>query len=390
MSRNVCYDILGTWIILSFILIISRNILDPVFVGRTNQALIYTFFMYLVLTKYIKFVSLYIWIFIISLVFSTLIHYSNPEYDRPMETTVHWIFLILFLYMGCKYYRGKWLLYFLLMIFIVNCLIGFYEKLSLSHLFNYNLNMLVNHERMGDQGRMFFRSFALFGHPLYNANITSIIMAFVLVSNNIGKYIKVLLIIIGILGLISFNSRSSMAIWAIILLFYTFIKYKFSFILLIMLVVLFFTQDIINFFVDNEILGRLSEGLNDSSSETRWQCYSIFALQNWNVESILGGLGIIYYPFTDISLENGVLLTLGYWGWFVGAYKVIIELFLSYQSIQRRYDISEIFIIFLASWGVAFCNNNSFTFLYLSFLYVTIIAFNGFNKLYKSRQYIFK
>lgn len=378
MNRNLYYDISGTWILLTYILVVSNNMIGPTYMGWVDQILIFGSLLFICATRYAKEVPRYIWGLVFLMVFSTFVHFSNPDYQRPIQTTAHWIFLIFFFVIALQYYKGKWLLYLIIAFFIINCSIGCYERLTLSRFLTYDISMLEIHESVGEQGATFFRSFALLGHPLYNANVTSLIMAFILVSDKIGKYKKTALILLGLMGLISFNSRASMLIWGLILVFYYTSKYKYSFIILSILVLLFVAQPIISFFVDNELVGRLGEGLDDSSTETRWLCYAVFGAQEWNMSSRLGGLGTIYYPYSEVSLENGVLLTLGYWGWYAGGYKVIAELVLTYKALKKKYDFTKIIVIFLASWGVAFCNNNTFIPIFLSFLAITTIAFNSY------------
>ena len=45
---------------------------------------------------------------------------------------------------------------------------------------------------------------------------------------------------------------------------------------------------------------------SDSSSETRLTAFELFFIYPWKTEDIVYGLGDwIYYPFTEIRLENG-------------------------------------------------------------------------------------
>lgn len=380
INRQNYYNIICTWTLLTFVLVFVQNIIGPTLNGQISQILIYGSLLLFVLQKDAKTVPAYIWIYSVVLLFSTCIHYANPEYEQPFLTPIHWIFLMFFLSIALKNYNGKWVLIILITFYISNCLLGVYERVTQTHILVYSSDILEAQEKYGERQDSFFRAFALLGHPLYNANVTSMIIAFVLLSKNINKYVKIALIIIGALALWAFNSRAAILITAGIFVYYYLCNYKYTFILFVCVVSFFFLQPLIQIMTDNEILGRLSEDIYDESSETRLLAYMVFGAQNWDTESRLGGLGIIYYPMSETSLENGVLLTLGYWGWYAGAYKVWAELYSTYKAIKDSFDFNGKVIIFMASWGIAFCNNNSFSFLVLSFLILSIVAFNGFDK----------
>ena len=80
-------------------------------------------------------------------------------------------------------------------------------------------------------------------------------------------------------------------------------------------------------------------------------------------------------PGTILSLENGVLLTLGYWGWIIGVLKVVLEFLLTYKCLYN-YEVKDKIIILTSFWGVAYMNNNSFNPLMLSMFVIVFIAFN--------------
>ena len=111
--------------------------------------------------------------------------------------------------------------------------------------------------------------------------------------------------------------------------------------------------------MEKELLGRLDFDFSDNSSQTRLLAFLLFAAQPWTLKSILFGGEVIMMPGTDLSIENGVLLTLSYWGWVIGFLKNLLELVISYRCL-RGYLIKDRFIILMAFWGVSFTNNNSF------------------------------
>ena len=115
------------------------------------------------------------------------------------------------------------------------------------------------------------------------------------------------------------------------------------------------------------LLGRFNFDFSDSSSETRLTAFELFFIYPWKTEDIVYGLGDwIYYPFTEIRLENGFLLNLSYWGWIVGSIKSFAEIYLTYNCLSF-YSFNDKIIIMLAIWGVASLNNNMTYIMLLSF-----------------------
>lgn len=136
---------------------------------------------------------------------------------------------------------------------------------------------------------------------------------------------------------------------------------------------------VLDFIANNEIFGRLNEGVEDGSTQTRLDAFMFFAMHQWNTTNILLGGDIIYMPGSILSLENGVLLNLGYWGWIIGSLKTIMEVVISYKLLPADFDAKTKMIIMAACWGVAFMNNNSFQPLVFSYFMFVNIAFRHIN-----------
>ncbi len=66
----------------------------------------------------------------------------------------------------------------------------------------------------------FFRSTSLLGHPLANAQVVAVFMAFIAVSDFKRKYIQIILFILGYVSLFCFNSRGATLIVTIIIVPY--------------------------------------------------------------------------------------------------------------------------------------------------------------------------
>lgn len=102
---------------------------------------------------------------------------------------------------------------FLILLFVINAVISIYET--------YTHNLLIYPERPGvintDVG---FRSAGLFGHPLQNAMTMSILTGFILVDSILSSLKKYTLFILGIISILSSNSRSSIILWGPFILMY--------------------------------------------------------------------------------------------------------------------------------------------------------------------------
>lgn len=90
---------------------------------------------------------------------------------------------------------------------------------------------------------------------------------------------------------------------------------------------------------------------------------------------MLFGGDVIFYPGTKVSLENGYLLTLGYWGIVFGGIKIILDLILPISIFKRDVKPIVLLTLCIGCWGCALGNNNSFSFYPLTFLVLATIAF---------------
>lgn len=268
---------------------------------------------------------------------------------------------------------------FSLIFYIIECGISIYEKINISYLIKYKTldeyNALSN--LISDNSE--FRSVSLMLHPLYNANTVSIFLIFILFSDKLEKWKKYVLIIMGLLALWGFNSRAAMVIWFIIIIyklfFYNTKRIKF----IISLVVLYFTIPfVIDFVITSGIFGRLTDMTSlDDSSLSRITAFDIFFNERWSFNDVVVGGRSLCYPGTNITLENGILLDLGYWGLIIGTIKVICEILITYNVVVK-YKFMDKVLIILAIWGVAFMNNNSFQTWIIPMFIMADITFNNY------------
>lgn len=330
------------------------------------------------LSKYKKKLDTLAFIYVISLAIIALFHIGLHSVDNPIKNSLIWINIILIIYIyKDTNLNTNWIACFVFMFYVIECGLCIIERLEHFYFINYSNAELLSatHFDAASYDSINFRSRGLLLHPLYNANVISIYMGYILTSKGFSNVKKVFLLIIGALAIWACNSRGCLIIWGFIFI-YRFFLYKISIFRVVICVIIAYLllPIIIDFVKDNEILGRLNLNLFDASTESRIIAYTVFGAYPWTLEKIIIGIGDwIYYPKTNVSLENGFLLNLAYWGWIVGCLKSLIEIIVTWRCLHS-YGIKEKIIIMLSFWGVASMNNNVINILFLSFFAVVNIA----------------
>lgn len=331
------------------------------------------------------------WLYIGIMLLGLILHACLPQQEKyPIANSTQWIFLIVIIIASRKYHSPRLLFYILITFFLTHCLLAIIEYKLQTNLFDYSF---VENFKNFSEGSKNFRAFGLMEHPLYAANVTVIIMSFIMISKDINRVLQMMLLSLGIVAMVSFNSRAGLVICGSLLV-YRFLLFNIKLIYIIVLGALvysLFFSDIISVIKQNDnIFGRLSakESLSDGSSLTRVLSYYFFWNTRWNFQDIVFGGRIIYMPGTDLSLENGVLLTISWWGWLVGTTKVLLELYISYMYLNK-YRIKEKMIVMIACWGTAFANNNSINTFVFAFFIISFISFNSLEIRRKS-HYLFE
>ena len=167
-----------------------------------------------------------------------------------------------------------------------------------------------------DSGASGFRSAALHGHPLYNALMVSISMAFILFSPLKIKY-KMILWSMGYISILCFNTRGSIVGNALLLAFYIIYVLLFdnsiSSRTKVRLVMFSSIMTIVGLFLffNVGLGGRLAEmGLFDeSSAQTRIDVWDIF--DNYPLEYFLWGISM--EKMQDVMLVTGIGVTENFW-----------------------------------------------------------------------------
>lgn len=299
------------------------------------------------------------------------------------------VFLLLHYSCGEKY-SNKGIHSFILVLFLLECTMAVFERLTLTHLIDYNFDTQAMSADMYLSEE--FRSFALMGHPLVNANIISIMLAFIICSSSIKTLPKVLLVLLGLGAIWAFNSRAAMMMW-LFLIFYRLFLYgkSLKWWIVCVVVTIIVLPSLFLFVQKSGYLGRLDFDFSDGSTFTRIMAIDIFMSYPWSIRDMLfggvvleqptyGGVGAVDY----VLIENGYLLDLGYWGFLLGTVKIVCEFLLSYQAL-KMFRVRDKVIIMIATWGVASMNNNTASSFLLVFYMCSYLAF-GMSQNYHSKN----
>ncbi len=384
--------------IISFLVLLIYNVSYFSFVDSTNVGWLYNLsgtIAFLVLPKQsVKYINKYEIAYVIILLLGFIFHFFFLKIERPITDSFKWIFIVLVLVSGRRFIvnngtsgNGAWH-YPLLIFFVSHCLISITEYFLKTNFFNYKYveGFSFEFETIGQ-----FRAFGLMSHPLYSANVVLIIMSFMLVLKGMNKYVRFVLLLIGTLSLIAYNSRGAMIIWIIVLV-YRLLLYNRSVIVGIVFVIIgyiFFINDAFSFILQEygNIFGRLAQknSLSDSSSLTRLISWGVFFNERWNLEDLVVGGRVFYLPGTEVSLENGVLLTIAWWGGVVGSMKIVLEVVITWLCMDKYYTKDRIIII-ICTWGCANLNNNIINSFVFAFFVLSYLSLNSFylkkNKVY--------
>jgi hypothetical protein len=220
--------------------------------------------------------------------------------------------IILLYFENIKSNKRNILIKVLIIFFLVECFLGIYERftstlvfgsLKISGLNEYSENLNIE-----------FRAQSLLGHPLNNAHMICIMLSCILISFINNKY-KLILLIIGVCGILSFNSRVATIAIFIVAFFYFLMARKnltnkqYHYFTIIFIGI--FTY-ILYLMFTTDLGGRLIYGdrLMNGSANVRLKAFDIFT-NFYNRNNLLFGLGKID-PFK--LTENGYLnlmITLG-------------------------------------------------------------------------------
>ena len=280
-----------------------------------------------------------------------------------------------------KYY----LRFLFLVFFIIETLLGIYEKTIQTSIFpTFDLEAIIGEYGIEALGQNGFRATSLCGFPLANALAVSISMSFLLLYYKKITY-RFAIWFVGYWSLFAFNARGATLVWVLIsvLLIIDLLKHSKSnkrwFILLSLMV---FIPIIINYLAHSHWGGRLfhDDKILDGSAMSRIGAYDYY--RNLSPFVIVFGYDYSYPP-----TENGYLNLLIRYGLVGGLSFILFQLKMIWQYVGNRSGFEKI-ILLLAFIGVGQTNNalNQPMFLFLFCLCVSIFNSkeNGKNLNYHS------
>ncbi len=230
------------------------------------------------------------------------------------------------------YKKVKGIYVLLSLFFLINCSLGLYERITMTHVLGVMDNDDVMEGQLGGMiytyGEHGFRAFSLLGHPLTNANVMAFMSILLYFSNEKLKYFKFAFLFLGYASLFAFNTRGAILIMSLLIIYILVEKFSKSnhkiFILLLTLMSAYFITS--NF---DSIGGRLaSGGIEDDSSMVRIAAiYEFLSLSG--SEFLFGG----HVPMYG---ENGYLMTIEVYGIIIGGVKILFEMIYPYKIINRN------------------------------------------------------
>lgn len=171
------------------------------------------------------------------------------------------------------------LIKFMLFLYVINSFVSFYEKATLTNIFETQWQESWENDYHNSGLNLIFRSTALLGHPLNNAFSTAVFMLGILLAP-LKKYIKFALWLVGLIALLCFNARGatvlSVLFFSLYLVYEAFSKHNLETLLSIMVICfisLYIYQDI----ATSSLMGRFATGeLMDGSANERLRVWLPF------------------------------------------------------------------------------------------------------------------
>lgn len=250
----------------------------------------------------------------------------------------------------------------MLSLYVFECILSVLERMQMKIFFaNDDVYSIIN--KASDNWS--FRSSALFGHPIANSMVVTVMIVFILCSNMKNNF-KILLFMLGFLALLCFNSRAGIVISLIVSipLIFRVIRNSsiqirvLSFVLLIVGII-----SIYHFVIDYNFGGRLfmlsEKGFfNDASSQARLDVFDF--IDYINVDELLYGNNDLYERLLILmnvaGLENGYIALILKYGLILGIPLLIFLILLHYIQLKECYSQSELLLILLTFYGFGMTN----------------------------------
>lgn len=245
-------------------------------------------------------------------------------------------------------------------IFILNCLVSFYEYKNHVNIFYYDMSYFDR-----------YRASGIWGHPLYSALITGGCMVFVLFSYY-NKYVKIVLWLMGLFCLFTYDARaavfSAIICSFLVLYFKGLIKFK-NYKLIFPL--LFVIYQIYNYLSNSDLGGKLfnADVAIAEDSYFRLIAFQMFADLDFN-SMMIGVPDQFKYAeqYGVLCAENGFVGNVLVWG--LPCTLIIFYLgyvFLTHLSLNKKYNL--VLLIYFFGAGIT---NQSMLNAYIWFTYILL------------------
>lgn len=313
---------------------------------------------------------------------------SQPEFVREfiILTIIPSIFIITFKSLQPK--NIHYLQVATIWLFIFECSLSIIERIKQQIFFsNEDVYSIINKE----EDLWSFRSSALFGHPIANSMVVTIMTAFILCSNLKNKS-KLLLLILSISAQLCFNTRGGIVLTVLIALPFIIELLKNSTYSAKFIISFFLIATCYSFYnAMNELdfggrLFNLSENgiFNDNSSNARLEAFNFY--EYLSIEEILFGSSDLYERLLLImnlsGIENGFIAIIVKFGIILGSILIFSLILLHLSMLRDYYSKKQIFLIFMAFYGYGMTNphlSNS------TVWYIFIYSFFAFRPIKKNK-----
>lgn len=247
----------------------------------------------------------------------------------------------------------------IILLLIVECILSLYERVTYTVLLaNEDTYSAIN--RAGDTWS--FRASALFGHPLGNAMLVSVINIFIL-SSDLPFIKRTIFFILALVALLCFNERGNIIITLIMSIPFFVSSFKkgnkkFKTIFILIGVPLFISS--ILYIAQSDLGGRLfneKSGKHDNSTMARLEALNSFAYLNsdelfWGSNNLSDNVAS---RMNLLAIENGIIAFLLDYGIILGIPLLIILISFQWDKLSI-YPIWNKWIILLLFYGIGITN----------------------------------
>jgi hypothetical protein len=243
--------------------------------------------------------------------------------------------------------------------FVVESLLAVYERITLTSVF-YKAG-IDEYRPMEDWE---FRSHALLGHPLANAMVIAVIMAFIVTNHRLTPKLKISAALLGYIALFCFNARGATIVVSALIMPYLFLqmynRYKAKRVLIIIFTTIV-VASLLYIVFETGLGGRLtnSDKLIDGSAQTRLEVYSFYKFVDVP-DLLLGNSKNYLFVMNKLhagGVENGVVVLILNYG-IIFTIPILLLLFSFQFNKLKIYNKIDRWLILAVFYLIGFMNPN--------------------------------